>query len=98
MTTKLMSKILKAISTIASKAKEDPKCKFTSLAHLLTEDFLKECFRELKRGKSPGIDGVTVGEYAKALDENIADLVTRQSKAVHTSTGLARIYPEAKRR
>nr|QNO44521.1 hypothetical protein JFDIJABK_00002 [Methanosarcinales archaeon ANME-2c ERB4]QNO44920.1 hypothetical protein ICHINCKE_00022 [Methanosarcinales archaeon ANME-2c ERB4]QNO46263.1 hypothetical protein HPELKGOP_00021 [Methanosarcinales archaeon ANME-2c ERB4] len=45
MTTKLMSKTLKAILVIASKAKEDPKCKFTSLAHLLTEDFLKECNR-----------------------------------------------------
>ena len=77
MTTKLMSKTLQAISVIASKAKEYSKCKFTSLAHLLNEDFLKECFRELKGGKSPGIDGVTVGEYAKALDENIADLVAR---------------------
>jgi len=48
MTTKLMSKTLKAIVIIASKAKEDPKCKFTSLAHLLTEDFLKECNRLVK--------------------------------------------------
>lgn len=39
-------------------AKEDPNCKFTSLAHLLAEDFLKECFRELKKNKSPGIDGI----------------------------------------
>ncbi|MEA1944923.1 MAG: hypothetical protein U9N07_06295 [Euryarchaeota archaeon] len=45
MTTKLMSKTLKAIEIIASKAKEDPECKFMSLAHLLNEDFLKECNR-----------------------------------------------------
>jgi hypothetical protein len=49
MTTKLVSKTQEAIQVIALKAKEDPKCKFTSLVHLLTEDFLKECFRELKR-------------------------------------------------
>jgi len=61
MTTKLVSKTLKVLIAIAIRAKEDPTCKFTSLAHLLTEDFLKECFRELKIGKSPGIDGVTVG-------------------------------------
>ena len=77
MTTKLVSKTLEAILVIALKAKEDPKCKFTSLVHLLTEDFLKECFRELKKRKSPGTDGVTVGEYAKKLDENITDLVAR---------------------
>ncbi len=63
MTTKLMSKTQKAIQIIALKAREVPKCKFTSLMHLLTEEFLKECFRELKRNKSPGIDGVTVNEY-----------------------------------
>ena len=56
MVTKLMSKTLKAILVIALKAKEYPKCKFTSLIHLLTEDFLEECFRELKKRKSPGID------------------------------------------
>jgi hypothetical protein len=36
-----------------------PTCMFTSLAHVLTADFLKECFWELKRDKAPGIDGVT---------------------------------------
>jgi hypothetical protein len=29
---------------ITLQAREDPACKFTSLAHLLTADFLKECF------------------------------------------------------
>ena len=56
MVTKRMSKTLKAIliialkviSNIALKAKEDPKCKFTSLAHLLNEEFLKECNRRTK--------------------------------------------------
>ncbi len=92
MTTKLMSKTLKAISIIALKAKEDPKCKFTSLAHLLTEDFLNECFRELKRGKSPGIDGVTVGEYVKVLDENITDLVARLKAKQYKPQPVLRVY------
>ena len=68
MKTKLLSKTLQAILVIALKAKEDPKCKFTSLVHLLTKEFLKECFRELNRGKSPGIDGVTIGEYDEQLE------------------------------
>jgi len=87
-----MSKTLKAISTIASKAKEDPKCKFTSLAHLLNEEFLKECFRELKRGKSPGTDGVTVGAYEEQLDENIADLVTRLKAKQYKPQPVLRVY------
>ena len=65
------------LSTLTLRAREDPKCKFTSLAHLLTEDFLKGCFRELKRDKAPGIDGITAREYEEHRDENISDLVAR---------------------
>ncbi len=92
MTTKLMSKTLQAIQVIALKAKEYPKCKFTSLMHLLTEDFLKECFRELKRRKSPGIDGITVSEYEEQLDENIADLVARLKAKQYMPKPVKRIY------
>ena len=63
--------------SITLRAREDPTCKFTSLAHLLTADFLKECFRELKKDKAPGIDGVTWRKYEENLDENTEDLVTR---------------------
>jgi len=63
--------------SITLRAREDSTCKFTSLAHLLTADFLKECFRELKKDKAPGIDGVTWRKYEENLDENTEDLVTR---------------------
>ncbi|RZB30946.1 MAG: hypothetical protein AEth_00900 [Candidatus Argoarchaeum ethanivorans] len=89
---KLVSKTLKAILIIALKSKEDPKCKFTSLAHLLNEEFLKECFRELKKGKSPGIDGVTIGKYAKKLDKNIADLVARLKAKRYKPQPVLRVY------
>jgi hypothetical protein len=36
------------------RAREDPTCKFTSLADLLTADFLEECLWELKSDKAPG--------------------------------------------
>jgi len=65
------------LSSLTRRAREDPECRFTSLAHLLTEDFLMGCFRELKRGKAPGIDGVTMEEYEAGLEENIRDLVGR---------------------
>ena len=92
MTTKLMSKTQQAIQTIALKARNDPKCKFTSLMHLLTEDFLKECFKELKRNKSPGIDGITESEYEKQLDENITDLVARLKSKKYKPKPVKRVY------
>jgi len=92
MTTKLMSKTQKAIQIIALKAREVPKCKFTSLMHLLTEEFLKECFRELKRNKSPGIDGVTVNEYEEQLDKNAAYLVARLKAKQYKPKPVKRVY------
>jgi len=92
MTTKLTSKTQKAIQIIALKAKGDPNCKFTSLIHLRTEDFLKECFRELKKNKSPGIDGITVSKYEEQLDENIADLVARLKAKQYKPKPVKRVY------
>lgn len=44
---------------------------FTSLYHLINEDLLKECHRELDGKKAVGIDKVTKEEYGKQLDSNI---------------------------
>ena len=84
MTTELMSLTLRA--------REDPKCKFISLAHLLTEDFLKECFRELKRDKASGIDGVTVQEYGVNLEENLKGLVERLKAKRYRPQPVRRVY------
>jgi len=70
------------LSVLTSRARENPKCRFTSLMYRFNEDFLKECFACLKRDKAAGIDGVTAAEYEANLDENLKDLVSRM-KAWH---------------
>jgi len=61
---------------IAGKAGADRKLKFISLIHLLNKEYLYDCYRELKRGKAPGIDGRTLesytdGEMKKAIEEMV---------------------------
>ena len=80
------------LESLTLRAREDPKCKFTSLAHLLTEDFLKECFRELKRDKASGIDGVTVQEYGVNLEENLKGLVGRLKAKRYRPQPVRRVY------
>ena len=79
------------LTSLTQRAKENPKAKFTSLAHLLTEDFLTECFGELKRDKASGIDRVSVDEYGKDLEENIKDLVKRLKEKSLSQREAARI-------
>lgn len=50
------------LDLIAKRAKAELKTRFTTLAHLLNEETLADCYGELKRGKAPGIDGVSVAE------------------------------------
>lgn len=82
--TKLMS--------LTIRARENSECKFISLAHLLNEDFLKDCFSELKRDKASGIDGVSVKEYEVNLDESIKDLVTRMKAMKYIPQPVRRAY------
>ena len=84
MTTKLESLTLRA--------REDPKCQFTSLAHLLSGDFLKGCFWELKRDKATGIDGVTVQEYEVNIEENLKGLVGRMKVKRYRPQPVRRAY------
>lgn len=84
MSTKLISLTLRA--------KKDKKTKFTSLAHLLNEDFLMECFAEIKKNKAPGIDGINLEEYEKNLDTNIKDLVSRLKAKKYKPKPAKRVY------
>ena len=89
------------LESLTLRAREDPKCKFTSLAHLLSEEFLKECFWELKRDKASGIDGVTVEEYEVNLEENLKDLVGRLKAKRYRPQPVRRVYilkPDGRKR
>ena len=47
------------LSLISGHARRDPGFRFTSLAHLLDVEFLRDCYESLNRNKAVGIDGVS---------------------------------------
>ncbi len=65
------------LDSLTQRVRGKPNEKFTSLAHLLDEGFLEGCFRELKRDRASGIDGVSVKEYEENLKQNVEELVER---------------------
>ncbi len=50
---------LTKLALISERAQREPKCQFTSLAHLLDEQFLEHCYYQLGRDRASGMDGVT---------------------------------------
>jgi len=80
------------LKLITSRAQRDRRCRFTSLAYLLNEGFLAQCFWELKKGKAPGIDGVRWEEYAEGLTENLRGLVSRLKAKRYWPQPVKRVY------
>ena len=80
------------LELIVQRAKAEPKMCFTSLAHLLDEEYLKQCYHELKKGKACGVDGVSVEEYGRSLDSNLSGLVERMKGRKYYPQPVRRVY------
>ncbi len=65
------------LSLISGHARRDANFQFTSLAHLLNAEYLRDCYKSLNRNKAVGIDKVGWEEYGRNLDKNVVDLVSR---------------------
>jgi RNA-directed DNA polymerase len=77
---------------IAEVAKTQPKERFTSLAHLINEDALKQCYHEMSKRKASGVDNVTKEEYELNLDTNVKDLINRMKRQAYKPQPARRIH------
>lgn len=65
------------LARIAEKAKTDRTTRFTSLAHLLTPEFLLETWRQMNRKGASGVDGETTKEFGSDLETRVQQLHAR---------------------
>lgn len=84
--------VIGKLKLIAERAKQDKEVKFTSLAHLINEESLAACYRELKKDKACGIDGVRVEAYGANLEENLRKLVIRMKAKRYRPKPVRRVY------
>jgi hypothetical protein len=80
------------LALIAERARREPQCQFISLAHLLDERFLADCYHRLGRDRASGVDGVTWREYGEHLEENLRDLVARMKAKRYKPLPAKRVY------
>ncbi len=80
------------LSLITGHARRDRSFKFTSLAHLLDEEYLRDCYQSLNRNKAVGIDSISWEEYGANLDENLAWLVSRLKRKRYKPLPARRVY------
>lgn len=80
------------LERIAAKAKNEERPIFTSLYHLLNEELLMQCHKELDGKKAVGIDKVTKDEYSINLEENIRALVQKLKNKSYRPNPTLRVY------
>ena len=80
------------LSLISGHARRDPDFQFTSLAHLLNVEYLRDCYKSLNRNKAVGIDNVSWEEYGRKLDENLERLVLRLKRKKYKPIPARRVY------
>jgi group II intron reverse transcriptase/maturase len=77
---------------IAELAKEAPQLAFTTLAHHIDMDFLREAYRRTRKDAAVGIDGQTGAEYAKDLEANLRSLLDRVRSGRYRAPPVRRVH------
>ncbi|WP_235839080.1 reverse transcriptase domain-containing protein, partial [Clostridium sp. Marseille-P2415] len=80
------------LERIADKSAHESRPVFTSLYHLLNEELLLQCHKELDGKKATGVDGITKEEYSQNLRENIRNLVKRLRNKAYKPKPTLRVY------
>jgi group II intron reverse transcriptase/maturase len=73
-------------------ARRDRRARFTALLHHVTTELLEDSFYALKRGASPGVDGVTWRQYEEHLEDQIVDLHRRIHNGTYRAQPSRRVY------
>ena len=82
------------LQRLAAQAARDSERVFTTLAHLIDADCLREAYRHTSKSSAPGIDGVTAEAYAEHLDENLRDLHERLRSGRSQAAPVERVWIE----
>ena len=77
---------------IATLARQNPQMRFTSLAHHIDVDWLREAYRRTRKDGAVGVDGQTAEAYAADLEANLQSLLNRAKSGTYFAPPVRRVY------
>jgi group II intron reverse transcriptase/maturase len=77
---------------IAQLARERPELAFTSLAHLMDLDWLKEAYARTRKDGAVGVDGQTAADYEVDLEGNLRRLLDRAKAGTYRAPPVRRVH------
>jgi group II intron reverse transcriptase/maturase len=83
------------LAFIAKRSIHKPQEKITSLAYLLNEEYLAECYKELKKGKAAGMDNRKLESYSEEeIKQEIAETIQKMKAKKYQPKPVKRIFIE----
>jgi len=77
---------------IAQLAVEAPRIAFTTLAHHIDMDWLRQAYRRTRKDGAVGVDGQTAQEYAVHLEENLRSLLNGAKSGQYQAPPVRRVH------
>ena len=77
---------------IAEVSKQSPTMVWTTLAHHIDIDWLREAFQRTRRDGAPGVDGRSASDYEANLEENLQSLLDRAKSGSYRAPPVWRVY------
>src|SRR5882757_4244026 len=84
-------KVSTQLVQIAKKAELDRKVRFTSLAHLLTPEFLKETWKTINRHGAGGVDGESIEQFESELEQRVQEICVQLRAGVYRAPPVRRV-------
>ena len=80
------------LERIAKLAREAPDMAFTTLAHHIDVEWLREAYQRTRKDGAVGVDGQTADEYAAHLEDNLRSLLERMKSGTYRAPPVRRVH------
>ena len=84
--------ILTGLQGVAELSRRKPGMVWTTLAHHIDLELLKEAYRLTRKDGAAGVDGQTAQEYGENLEENLRTLLERLKSGTYQAPPVRRVY------
>lgn len=80
------------LQRIATLARQAPDMAFTTLAHHIDLEWLREAYRRTRKDGAAGVDGQSAEQYAQELEANLQTLLDRAKSASYRAPPVRRVH------
>lgn len=84
--------LLTGLDWVAAVSKRRPELVWTTLAHHITVNVLREAYRQTRKDGAVGVDGQTWQQYGRNLEGNLVDLRERFQSGRYVAPPVKRVY------